>query len=274
MNLKAHCHGLLMENYGAASGRTESKSDISAALSKSTWVLNLDTSSLICYTATLRADWFLWCYTMSLESTGEDRLLRAVAGDTVALSVILSGTTPTVREIIHRRLRSDLRRIIDAEDILQETDIEVFRRIGSFSGRTTESFVRWRCAIAISRLRNAIRDHRAAKRGGGAAIASPNVRRSVEDSTIALLDLLPGGGKTPSRCMAFGELVHSVQTALNELPTRNQQAIWLIHFEGETVQQVADKMGCTERAIHGLCRRGLEILGARLQVADILESKG
>lgn len=74
--------------------------------------------------------------------------------------------------------------------------------------------------------------------------------------------------------MALGELVHSVQTALSELPTRNQQAIWLIHFECETAQQAAVKMGCTERAIHGLCRRGLEILGARLQEADILESKG
>lgn len=202
----------------------------------------------------------------------DERVHRAVSGDMVALKLLLAGSSASVRQVIGRRVPCDLARVIDAEDVLQEADIEVFRRISTFTGRCDESFLRWRCAIAISRLRNAIRDHRAIKRGGGRAMAPAGVQRSIEDSTVAFLDLLPGVGKTASRSMMTKEMIQAVQAAVESLPERHREAISRIHFDGEPVRQVAQRMNCTERAIHGLCRRGIELLAGRIQ-PDKLSSR-
>ncbi|MCH8806978.1 MAG: hypothetical protein IH986_12925 [Planctomycetes bacterium] len=81
---------------------------------------------------------------------------------------------------------------------------------------------------------------------------------------IGLLDLLAGPGRTPSRCVARVEALRAVQSALDRLPEHYRQAILLVRIEGRPVAEVAAEMGRTERAVHGLTRRGLELLRDRL----------
>ncbi len=195
----------------------------------------------------------------------QDRLvLGAIEGDGAALKLLLVQSSPSLRKMIDRRIGGNLRRTLDAEDILQQADIEVFRRIGQFDGRSYDAFIRWRCALAFSRLRNAIRNHGAAKRGGPQNTATNEIRRSINESTVALLNLIPGRGKTPSRWMAQAEAVELIQQALEQLPPRHRQAVSLVYIEGQAVRDAAAILECTERAIHGLCRRALAMLGERL----------
>lgn len=203
-----------------------------------------------------------------------DLLLRAIDGDTVALKLLLTESHGPLCERISRRVFGDLQRVVDVEDIVQEAHVEVFRRIRSFEPRGPGSFSRWLTAIAINRLRNAIKRHRAAKRGGGRIARSPSDRR-IEDSTIALLSALRSPEKTPSRCVARREAVDAVHSALDELPEHYRRAVWLVHIEGRSVRETASQMGRTERAIHGLCRRGLKLLETRLQSSSrFLSSTG
>lgn len=192
---------------------------------------------------------------------------RAATGDAVALKLLLTETYPRVCTHLSARIPADLRRIVDPEDIVQEAEIDVFRRIEVFEPRGPNSFYRWFATIAVSRLRDAIRWDRAAKRGGG-ALASNQTRRSIEDSTIALLDLLAAPGNTPSQSVARGEAIRAVGAALGEIPEDHRQAVQLVHLEGRPVAEAAAQMGRTERAIHGLCRRGLRHLQERLQSAS------
>ncbi len=198
------------------------------------------------------------------EREQDELVLSAVGGDGVALKLLLVQSSPTLRKMIGRRIRGDLQRTVDPEDILQQADIEVFRRIGDFDGRNRNAFVRWRCALALSRLRNAIRNDCAAKRGGGQKTAPNQLRRSIEESTVALWNLVPGGGKTPSRLMARAEVVELMQQAVRDLPPRYRQAVSLVHIEGQAVRDAAAVLACSERAVHGLCRRALVMLGERL----------
>ena len=39
-----------------------------------------------------------------------------------------------------------------------------------------------------------------------------------------------------------------------------RKALRLVHIEGRSVAYAAQQMGRTERAIHGLCRRGLKLM--------------
>jgi RNA polymerase sigma-70 factor (ECF subfamily) len=188
---------------------------------------------------------------------------RAVEGDAVALKLILADSHRHVCACIAPRIPAGLSRILDAEDIVQDAHVEVFLHINRFVPRGPGSFSRWVTAIALNRLRNRIKEQRAAKRGGRRR-AGNAVSKSFEDSTIALLDMLAAPGKTPSRCLARDEAVRTVQTALAGLPENYRQAVWFVHIEGRRAAEVATRMGRTERAIHGLCRRGLELLRERI----------
>ncbi len=208
---------------------------------------------------------------------GEERELalvrRAAAGDAVALKLLLTKTRPRLRCYISRQIPSDLGRVADADDIVQETHVVVFHRIDGFQPRGADSFFQFTAAIAMNLLRNAITRHRAAKRGGGRApIRRP---KSIEDSTIAMLDLLAGPGHTPSRSVARHEAIEAVESALAELPDHYQQAVRLVHIEGCPVREAASRMGRTERAVHGLCRRGLKLMRNQLfSASKFLSLKG
>ena len=200
-----------------------------------------------------------------MDTPGDELALlrRAIDGDSAALKLVLLDLHPRLCSYLTRRIPADLRPALDAEDVVQETYAQIFRRIRDFDLRGSASFQRWVYTIALHQFRHAISRGRAAKRGGGARALTPP-RRSREESCVALLELLAGPGRTPSRCVARQEAVLAVEAALTELPEHYRQALWLIHIQGWTVAMAAAEMGRTERALHGLCRRGLKLLRDRL----------
>src|SRR5262245_28404320 len=124
----------------------------------------------------------------------ENQLIqKAVAGDAAALKVLLTSYHSRLREPVSARIPATLRGSIEADDILQEAYVEVFRRIDSFELRGDDAFFRWLATIALSKLRSAIRRRRAAKRGGDRREAAPAIR-TLEDSMVAFLDVLAAPG--------------------------------------------------------------------------------
>ncbi len=206
---------------------------------------------------------------------GTDSLVkRAVGGDGVALKLLLTNSRPRLRGYVSSRIPQDLARVVDADDLVQDAHMDVFRYIATFEDRGTDSFFRWVATITLHKLRNAIRRHRAAKRGGG-RVPVTLASNGLEDSTIALLDQLAGPGNTPSRSVARGEAIRAVHLALEGIPESNRRAVWLVHIEGRSAKEAATDMGKTERAVHGLCRRGLTLLRGELQSASrFLSSSG
>jgi RNA polymerase sigma-70 factor (ECF subfamily) len=198
-------------------------------------------------------------------------LARAVAGDEAALKTLLTMSRPRVREYVSRRLPACLRPHYAPDDIVQDTHVEVFRRIGSFDARGDDGFDRWLCTIAVNRIRDALRRHRAAKRGGDGEDAR---RKRIEDSSIALLDILADPGRTPSRSVARVEAVDAVQSAIAALPEQYRQAVQLVHIEENAVCEAALRMGRTERAVHALLRRGLERMRKHLKSGSRFLSAG
>jgi RNA polymerase sigma factor (sigma-70 family) len=198
---------------------------------------------------------------------------RAAAGNAPALKLLLTASRDRLCEDMAGRVPADLRGVLDVDDVVQEAHIEAFRRIAKFEPKGPESFYRWVSAIALSRLRNAIKQQRADKRGGGWRAAEFRTRQ-VQDSTIALLDKLAGPDRTPSHYAARTEAVRAVQAAMADLPEQYRDALWLVHFEGQPIRAAAASMGRSPRAVHGLCRRGLDLLRERLQSATKFLSFG
>jgi RNA polymerase sigma-70 factor, ECF subfamily len=193
----------------------------------------------------------------------EDVLIeQAVAGQPLALERLLLLSHGEIADRIERRLPVSMRGTVSAEDILQETFFEAFQRIGAFKPQGNGSFQRWLTKMADNRLLDAIRAHRAMKRGGG---KSPvDITPAGSDSIVSMLELMAVHERTPSRSIAGHEAAAAIHVALAGLKDDYREALRMRYVLGLPVAAVAEKMGRTERSIHKLCERGLEHLQAAM----------
>jgi RNA polymerase sigma-70 factor (ECF subfamily) len=204
---------------------------------------------------------------MKTNDEHQELVVRMRQGDTTALKLLLTETHDQLCRRLQRRIPPDVAKIIDVEDVAQEAHIEVFRHIDEFKSDDVIVFGRWVMAIGLNRLRNIIRHTRAKKRGGG-RVEIRGASPAAEDSALVLMDALAGADQTPSRAMARGEAIEALEDALNALPEHYRQAVYLVHIEGCRMGEAAHVMGRTERAVQGLCRRGLRQLRHQLKRAS------
>ena len=139
-----------------------------------------------------------------------DAVARAAGGDVAALKLLLVATRGQLVRRIAPRIPAELCTLIDVDDIVQETHVEVFRGIKSLQVQSIGAFRRWISTIALNRLRTLIRRQRAARRGGGFVVMRGSAR-SPEDSKVELLEALIGLGTTPSGAVARAEAIDAVQ---------------------------------------------------------------
>ncbi|MCC7316377.1 MAG: sigma-70 family RNA polymerase sigma factor [Planctomycetes bacterium] len=202
-----------------------------------------------------------------------DAVQRAIAGDAVALTLLLTTHRRGIRDYIAGRIPSNLRGGIDADDLVQEAYAEVFRHIGGFESRGPDSFGRWIRTIALRKLRDAIK-MRAADKHGGDKKQVHGVAPGIGESVVMLLDLMAGDEKSPSRCAASVEAVGAVRVALAMLPEDYQQAVTLVYLQGLTVKEAASGMNRTERAVHNLCYKAKSRLRELLGTESRFLSRG
>ncbi len=194
------------------------------------------------------------------DNSPDSQLLeRAIAGEPLALERLILAHHKALVAVVTNKIPPTLAVTVAADDILQETYAEVYRGIGSFRPDSDNAFFRWLCTIADHRVLDAVRAHRAAKRGGGRAPveASPTAEQSA---MLALLDLVYVSERTPSRSAAGHEAAGAVRNAIGTLKPEYRDAIRLRYIEGLSVADTAARMERTERAVHKLCSRGLQRL--------------
>jgi RNA polymerase sigma-70 factor, ECF subfamily len=188
-------------------------------------------------------------------SSTEELVLKAVAGEPLAVERLLLEFYPRLAARVERRLPRLLRATHSADDIVQETFAEAFRTISDFCPRGEGSFFAWLSTTADNRIIDATRAQRAAKRGGGRApiAGSPS-------SVAALVDVLRVSQGTPSRAARRNEVAGAVHVALAGLKEEYREAIGLRYLAALPVAEVAARMGKTESSVHKLCSRGLQEL--------------
>jgi RNA polymerase sigma-70 factor (ECF subfamily) len=186
---------------------------------------------------------------------------RAVAGDSSALTVLLTNSHAALRRRMAARIPADVLGEVDADDVLQDAYTRAFRAIERFEPRGPDAFDRWIATIATRQLRSAIKRRRALKRGGGRREVGAG---GLEESVACLLDLIESSDRSPSRVAAAGEGARAVQTALRELPQDYQAVVRLVYLDGASVADAAARLGRTDRAVHNMCYK------AKLKLRDLL----
>ena len=208
------------------------------------------------------------------EAESEEALVaRAVAGETFALERLLLTYHDRLARRLGRKLPDALKGRVGVEDVLQMAYVQAFRDIRTFQPRGANAFYRWLATVAKRRLLDAVKAHRAAKRGpeGPAAGAAVNGGGS---SVVEWAALAAGREPTPSQAAARGEATRAMQVALAGLKPAYREALRLRYLEGNSVAEVAARMRRTPGAVLMLCNRGLKKLREALGRASLYLSGG
>ena len=183
---------------------------------------------------------------------------RASTGDAAALECLLVKYRGDLLKFIHRHLPSDVHRLAEPEDVLQDIYFEAFRSIGSFRATDPRAAVRWLVTMARNRIVDLVRSQRAGKRGGqtdGAPDLDP-----ADRPLVLLLRDLAIYERTPSRSAVAHELLAALQRATQRLEADQQQAVRLRYMEQMSPDDIARQMNRTRAAVDMLCRRALGAL--------------
>lgn len=113
-------------------------------------------------------------------------------------------------------------------------------------------------------LANRIRDMQRRRTVRGRIMAWLPSRDDEDDEESDPLMQAPSAELNPQRRLELDEAIGVLETAVADLPTRQQQAFLLRNLEGLDVSETASAMGCSEGSVKTHYFRALESLRARL----------
>jgi RNA polymerase sigma-70 factor (ECF subfamily) len=175
-----------------------------------------------------------------LHDDGEDRrrvdraVARAKANDRDALQFLYTTYAPNIYGYVCSLLHDEH----EAEDVTQQVFLKLMTVIDRYEQRSM-SFSAWLLRVA----HNTAIDHLRARR----AVPCEEVRGADDQVAHDALD-----------CR------RSLRDALAELPDEQREVLVLRHLVGLSPGEIADQMGKTEHAVHGLHHRGRRTARRRL----------
>lgn len=169
----------------------------------------------------------------------EDLMKQALVGDKHAYTKALQATSRMLRPYLTRRISSPS----DVEEILQEILISVHKSRHTFDGR--RPYKPWVFAIAKFRLQDFLRK-----------LYSDELRHAGE---LEEAENIGGEDVTDS-----GISYELIKGEIGKLPQKQAQILHLIHAEGHTSREVAQKMNMTESAVKVAAHRAYKVLKKKL----------
>ena len=150
---------------------------------------------------------------------------------------------------------------VDVSGVVQQTFLEAHRQLAAHRGQTPEQLAAWLRQILARNLADAGRAAGAAKRGGGRV---QSLEAELEQSGVRLGDVVAADQSSPSLHLRREEQAVVLADALARLPEAQREALFLQHWHGWTLNQIAEHLNRTPAAVAGLLHRGLKQLRAEL----------
>jgi RNA polymerase sigma-70 factor, ECF subfamily len=149
----------------------------------------------------------------------------------------------------------------NADDALDAVQDSMMKLVQSYASRPEPE---WR-PLFYRILANRIRDMQRRRTVRGRIMAWLPTRDAEDDGDdVDPIAQAPSPDVTPARRLELDEAIGVLETAVGELPARQQQAFLLRNFEGMDVGETAAAMGCSEGSVKTHYFRALESLRAKL----------
>jgi RNA polymerase sigma-70 factor (ECF subfamily) len=175
-------------------------------------------------------------------------LQRLRAGDNQALGELFHRYRERLWRMLQVRLDRRLSRRVAAEDVLQETFLDVARRIGEYLEKPAVPVYVWLRFLTIQRMQMTQRVHL------GAQMRDVGMEVALPDGSMALASSESMAGQfvshltSPSQAVMRQELQQQLRAALDELEPLDREVLALRHFEELGNQEVAEILSITKDA--------------------------
>jgi RNA polymerase sigma-70 factor (ECF subfamily) len=168
-------------------------------------------------------------------SSGIAALLERVeAGDRTAFESLFGIHRAYLRQVVDIRMAGPLRVRVDPSDIVQEAQLEAFRRLDDYVKRKPMPFRLWLRRTAVEQLIMAQRRHLGAdRRAVGREVPIP------DHSSLQLAEQFLASGSSPSQRFTKSELARRMREALGELSEDDREILMLRNLESLTNQEAA-----------------------------------
>jgi len=196
-------------------------------------------------------------------------LLRGVsASDSSSFDQLFSRHRAFIRRVVDLRLDRKMRARVDPSDVVQETQLEAFRRLPDYLRRKPMPFRLWLRKTACERLTMMRRRHiHAVRRSVDLEMPLPN------KSSPQQAERFRAGGSTPSQQAGRRELASRVREAIEKLPQSDREILLLRHYEGLTHDEAARVLKIESATARKRYGRALLRLHRKLSESGLTESQ-
>ena len=196
-----------------------------------------------------------------------ERLLRqAQAGDGRAYEQLFGRYRAYLRQVIALRLDPKLRPRVDPSDVVQEAELEAFRRLADYLQRRPMPFRVWLRKTAYERLLKLRRYHvETAGRAVGRELGL------ADRSSLLLARPLFDRGPSPSQQLARRDLVRRVREALAGLAETDREVLLMRNVDELPYREIGCILGLDPAAARKRYGRALLRLRELLRDTGLLE---
>ena len=174
----------------------------------------------------------------------------------------------SLRQSVAMRFDAKLRARLDPSDVVQETQIEAFRRLPDYLSRQPMPFHLWLRKMAHERLIMMRRRHiNASRRAVGHELPLADV------SSALLARQLLAKEETPSQQVVQAELAQRVRLAIGELPENDREILLMRTYEGLAYEEISCVLEIEPAAARKRHGRALIRLHELLKAKGISESQ-
>lgn len=190
----------------------------------------------------------------------KDLFLRAQGGDEDAFADLVRATRPRLEVLVHIRMGRRLRRVVDPEDVLQETYFRAYRALPSFDYHSRTAAFRWLATMAERVIVQFARYYLTAQKRAGPRSEEGRSPPWVRPRGSDFWGLLPSVASCPAATLMREERFDRLERALEQLSPEHREVILLARVHELTIQEIASRMGRTPEAVSMLLLRAVRKL--------------
>lgn len=165
---------------------------------------------------------------------------KSLNGDQQAYAALLEATSRLLRPFLARRLSYSS----EVDDLLQEILISIHKARHTYDGQ--RPYKPWAYAIAKFRLQDFLRAH-----------YSDQLRHAADFDEL--------DESLPEFVTESGISYESIHAQVQQLPEKQATILQLMHRDGYTAKEVAEKLGMNESAVKVAAHRAYKILRSKLE---------
>ena len=188
---------------------------------------------------------------MGSDSTGEFNdvpglLQRAATGDQQALQDLFARYRDRLKRMVRLRLSRRLQGRVDDSDVLQESFLEISKKLPEYVQQPTLPFFLWLRHMTGLKLSEVHRRHLGTQMRDADREVSLHRGGLPEADSVSLAAQLLGKLTTPSQAAIKAEQRIYVQEALNSMDPIDREVLALKHFEQLSTAEIAEVLGLSK----------------------------